>query len=73
MPAPNEQDSVPVYLKDHFNASLTHLSKTETITLNALLVKHAYAFSKFKGDIGHCTLIEHCIHTGNNPQIKQPQ
>ena len=71
MPAPNEQDSVPVHLKDLFDASKTLLSETETIALNELLVKHADAFSKYKGDIGRCTLIEHRIHTGNNPPIKQ--
>ena len=71
MPASNEQVSVPVHLKDLFDASKTQLSETETIALNELLVKHADAFSKYKGDIYRCTLIEHRIHTGNNPPIKQ--
>ena len=71
MPAPNEQDSVPVHLKDLFDSSKTLLSETETIALNELLVKHADAFSKYKGDIGRCTLIEPRINTGNNPPIKQ--
>ena len=46
-------------------------SETETIALNELLLKHSDTFSKYKGGIGSCTLIEHCIHTGNNPQSNE--
>ena len=56
MPAPNEHYSVPVRHKAIFDAPKTLLSKTETTALNRLLVKHADAFSEYKGDIGGCTL-----------------
>ena len=39
--------------------------------LSSLLAKHADAFSKYKGDIGRCSLVEHRIHTANNLPIKQ--
>ena len=47
------------------------MSEAEAEALSLLLVKHADAFSKYKGDVGRCNLIEHRINTANNPPIKQ--
>lgn len=47
------------------------LSEVEADSLSLLLTKNADAFSKNKGDIGRCGLIEHRINTANNPPRKQ--
>ena len=67
----NGQESLPAHLQDLFHASKTELSEEEAEAFRALLTKHSDAFSKYKGDIGRCTLMEHRIHTGNNHPIKQ--
>ena len=64
---------VPAHLEDLFNASKTDLGENETAALGSLLSKHADAFSRYKGDIGRCTLVEHRINTGNSNPIKQAQ
>ena len=67
----DEQGAIPVHLRDLFEASKTILSETEAEALSSLLAKHADAFSKYKGDIGRCSLVEHRIHTANNLPKKQ--
>lgn len=67
----DERGSVPTHLTSLFEASKTNLSESEAEALSSLLVQHAEAFSKYKGDIGRCSLVEHRIHTANNPPIKQ--
>lgn len=67
----DERGSVPTHLTSLFEASKTNLSESEAEALSSLLVQHAEAFSKYKGDIGRCSLVEHRIHTANNPPIMQ--
>ena len=67
----DEQWAILVHLGDLFELSKTILSETEAETLSSLLAKHADAFSKYKGDIGRCSLVEHRIHTANDFPIKQ--
>ena len=63
-------EPVPSHLQELFDSSKTMLSEVEAESLSHLLTKNADAFSKYKGDIGRCSSIEHRIHTANNPSRK---
>ena len=65
----DEQSELPEHLKDLYQVSETNLSNEERGTLRDLLKKHQEASSKFKGDIGKTSLVEHRIFVGDNAPI----
>ena len=67
----DEQSELPEHLKDLYQVSETNLSNEESGTLRDILKKHQEAFSRFKGDIGKTSLVEHRSFVGDNDPIKQ--
>ena len=66
-----EQEKIPVHLRDLYEVSKLNLSEEERGSLRVLLKKHGDGFSKYKGDIGRTSLVEHRIFVGENAPIKQ--
>ena len=46
-------------------------SQPQKEQLAALLAEHQEVFNMTKGVAGKCTLINHCIKTGNHPPVRQ--
>lgn len=66
-----EQDDIPVHLQGLYEMSKENLSEEERGSLRVLLKKHGEGFSKYKGDIGRTSLVEHRIFVGDSAPIKQ--
>ena len=65
----------PCVLPPHLeplNESLSEIRKEDKAKVCQLLVKFQDVFSKDEYDLGLCTLLEHCIETGDAKPIKQP-
>ena len=48
-----------------------HLTSEECRQLQTAMAAHKHLFAKGKGDLGHTDIVQHQIHTGDQPAIKQ--
>ena len=60
----------PDPLKDLFEKSRANLSDSDQERLSLLLNKHVTLFAKSPDDLGHTSVVQHCIDTGDARPIK---
>ena len=63
---------LPEYLMDLYQRSTSHLSKEQAGTVRELLLEFQGTFSKGPHDLGHTSVVQHTIDTGDAPPIRQP-
>ena len=64
--------SLPEHLKGLYEQSAKGKGKMECAQIYSLLLKYENVFSGDDYDVGHTSLVEHTINTGNAKPIRQP-
>jgi transposase InsO family protein/predicted aspartyl protease len=69
-----DSDEVPEHLTEVYSAACERGDLTEETRkrLRALLARYGTLFAKHDNDLGRTNLIQHDIHTGDAPPIRQP-